>query len=120
MSTNRVRYYFVVLTLYALGFSVVGCFEIGATSHACPGKEDELRGLAARELSIGAGDDLVRDFLARHQVRFSFDGYSSRYQGIVREVKNAPGVDCAVVVYVYVDADKRYLRSEFFASYTGL
>lgn len=55
-----------------------------------------------------------------HQVSFSFDRFSKHYQGIVREVANEPGVDCAVVAHVYVDDRGSYARSEFRALYTGL
>ncbi|SFX46894.1 hypothetical protein SAMN03097694_2338 [Janthinobacterium lividum] len=63
---------------------------------------------------------MIRDFLLRHNINYSYDKFSNRYQGIIRGAMNERGVDCAVVVYINVTNEGKYLSSEFVESYTGI
>ena len=90
-----------------------------AVMATCSKKVEQLSLASKTELARGDGDEVIKKFLAHHQIKYSFDRFAKRYQGIIRNIKNDAGDDCAVVIYVYTDDAKKYLKSEFFASYTG-
>ncbi len=88
--------------------------------NACPQKREEIKTVVALELSLKSDDHAIQEFLRKYQIVFSFDHFVNRYQGIIRDIKNPPGIDCAVVVYIYVDKERKFLSSEVVASYTGM
>ncbi|MDC8756043.1 hypothetical protein [Janthinobacterium fluminis] len=80
----------------------------------------ELSIAANSELHVGSGGASVENFLLRKNIKYSYDEFSGRFQGIIRSEENGRSNGCAVVAHVYVDKDMRYIKSEFITSYTGL
>ncbi len=104
-----------------MGIFVVTCdVDAAGSTDMCTKTAEQLTQAVKSELLVGAGDASVQQFMTKHHVIFSFDRFEKRYQGIIRNVANKPGTDCAVVAYIYADSAGNYLRSEFRASYTGL
>ena len=86
----------------------------------CQEGVEKMRKAAELELSLNSNGEVIKSFLNKHQFVFSYDRFANRYQGVIRNIANPPGVDCAIATYIYVDKDGKYLRSEFIASYTGM
>jgi hypothetical protein len=81
-------------------------------------KAEEVRQLIASELQIGAEALTIEAFFKRHDIAFSYDRFAQRYQAIIRDVASAPKVDQAIIIYIYVDDQKRFARSEVNDSFT--
>lgn len=109
----------VLLGLIALVMATA-CQSEGRAMPSCEKMTDQLRRAAHDELRAGVSETEIERFLTGHRIKFAFDRFQGRYQGILREVSNQPGIDCAVVAYIYTDESRRYIRSEFVPTYTGL
>ena len=83
-------------------------------------KAEEVRGLIASELEVGASSTEIEAFFKRHQIGNSYNRFDQRYKGIIRDVNDSRIVDQAVVVHIYVDEDKSFVSSEVRDSFTFL
>lgn len=104
--------------IIAMSFTL-GCTAVANQIITCEAQLGQLREAASKELSVGSSDKVILGYLQRHKIKYSFDRFLRRYQGIFREVESEPGVDCAVQIYIYVDKDGAYSSSEFVATFTG-
>ncbi len=68
-------------------------------------------------LEPGADQANIEAYLQSENLPFSYDEFRSRYQSIIRD--SGTFIDHAVVIYVYVDENRRFLRVETHDSYTG-
>ena len=82
-------------------------------------KANEVRELISKELAHGASSEAIEQFFDRHEITYSFDRFTNRYQAIIRDVATGPGVDQAVVIHVHVDEDRRFLGAEVRDSFTA-
>lgn len=71
------------------------------------------------ELSVGAPSEEIEKFFVDAALGFSYDKFNSRYQSIIRDVSENPRVDHVIVIYIYVDSHRRYLRHEVQDSFTA-
>ena len=83
-------------------------------------KAEEVRGLIAIELKVGASSHDIEEFFKRHKIGYSYDRFAHRYQGIIRSVDDSRIVDQAVLIYIYVDEEKVFVSSEVRDSFTAL
>lgn len=82
-------------------------------------KAEEVSNLIASELEVGAGAQAIEAFFERHEIVFSYNRFDHRYQAIIRDVAEGPLVDQAIVIHVYVDHQRRFVRFEVKDSFTG-
>ena len=82
-------------------------------------KANEVRELISKELAHGASSEAIEQFFDRHEITYSFDRFTNRYQAIIRVVATGPGVDQAVVIRVHVDEQRRFLGAEVQDSFTA-
>jgi hypothetical protein len=100
-------------TIIALMASTVACSE---------GKQvttKDVKSMIAAELPRGASAEAVEAFFQRHELPYSYDRFSRRYQSIIRDVSRTPGVDQAIVIYLYVDGEKRFTTAEVRDTFTA-
>lgn len=55
----------------------------------------------------------------KHDLPYSYDSFSKRYQSIIRNVSPDPKVDQAIVIHLYVDDEKRFTKEEVRDSFTA-
>jgi DNA-binding transcriptional regulator PaaX len=82
-------------------------------------KAEEVSNLITSELKVGDGAQTIEAFFERHDIAFSYNRFDQRYQAIIRDVAGDPKVDQAIVIHVYVDHQRRLVRSEVKDSFTG-
>ena len=75
-------------------------------------RSEEIKLALAAELPVGAPREAIESFLERHEIAYSWDRFSGRYQGIIRDESPYAWVDQAVSIYIYVDDENRHMRSE--------
>lgn len=80
----------------------------------------EVRELIASELRVGSTSEEIEAFFNKHEIDFSYDRFSERYQGIIRNVSDNKEVDQAVTIYIYVDKQKQFKSSEVNDSFTAI
>ncbi len=92
---------------------------VGKTISSAMNKEraEEVRQLIAAELQVGSDAQEIVDFFERHNISYSYDRFSNRYQAVIRDV--SPVLDQAVVIHVYVDREKSFQRAEVQDSFTA-
>jgi len=67
-------------------------------------------------LKPGDSAEKIEEYFQSQQLGFSFDKYQDRYQSIIR----SPSTDFhAIVIFVNVDAEKRFKSVQVQDSYTG-
>ncbi len=102
----------VILSLVAL---FVGCND--STDMTAKKVDETLR----RELKIGAVQQKIEAILSKEKIEYSFDGFNQRYQCIIRDPSKAkPKGYHSIVIYIYVDSERRYTKHEVRDSYTAL
>ena len=74
--------------------------------------QDELRA----SLTHGDSPEKIEKLLSAKTAGFSYDRFQSRYHSIIRGKRH---IDRAVVIYVNVDSQKKYVSLEAHDSYTG-
>ena len=72
----------------------------------------KVRRLIEDNLQVGASSEEIEAFLAKHFGGGSYDRFNRSYNAIIRDVPHDPKVDQAVLIYIYVDENKRFVRSE--------
>ena len=78
----------------------------------------EIRQLIEDHLQVGMPSEKIEAFLSKHFNGGSFDRFNRSYNAIIRDVAHDPNLDQAVVIYLYVDDTKSFVRSEVFDSFT--
>ena len=70
------------------------------------------------EASLGPGDssERIEAYFAQRGLGASFDRFQQRYQSIIRHPDSNYH---AIVIYVYVDEDRRFTRAEAYDTYTS-
>lgn len=81
--------------------------------------KEQVEQLIKDGLSQGDSQSKIEQFLVDQGIVYSYDKYSSRYQGIIRDVSKESNFDQAIVIHIYVDDEKRFLDSEVRYSYTA-
>lgn len=71
------------------------------------------------ELSVGATSEEIEEFFVDAGLGFSYDRFNSRYQSIIRDIPGGPRVDHAIVIHIYVDSHRQYLRHDVQDSFTA-
>ena len=88
---------------------------------ACPPFVDaslsELRHHYDQRFASGASSDQIESALSQLGIEFSWNKYTSTYQGILRHPESTSH---AIRVKVFVDAEERFERIEFEDSFTAL
>lgn len=82
-------------------------------------KAEEVNNLITSELEVGAGAQAIETFFERHDMVFSYNRFDQRYQAIIRDVAKDQKVDQAILIHVYVDDQRRFVRAEVKDSFTG-
>lgn len=77
----------------------------------------EVEQKISSELSPGDGYGKIEAYFEKEGLPFSYDEFNSRYQSIIRETDSSFH---AIVIYVYVDGDRNFIKAETIDSYTGL
>jgi len=75
-------------------------------------KAQEVRQLIENNLKVGASSKEIKAFLEEQGLGGSYSRFSNRYRSIIRDVAHDPKLSQAVVIYLYVDDRKRFLRAK--------
>ena len=70
------------------------------------------------ELVVGAAANDIEAFFEERGLPYTYDRFAKRYQSIIRDVSSDPKVDQAIVIYIYVDDEKQFIREEVIDSFT--
>ena len=81
---------------------------------------EDVRVAIEGKLTVGADTNRIESFFERHDLPYDYDRYANRYQSIIRDVSRFPWVDKAIVIYIYVDHEKKFVRAEVRESLTFL
>jgi hypothetical protein len=79
----------------------------------------EVRAAIESELFVGANSRQIEAFFAQRQIVFSYDRFNRRYSGIIRDVAVDNAIDQDVVIYIYVDNQRRFEHAEVEDSFTA-
>ena len=82
-------------------------------------KAADVRVLIANDLRVGSTSSEIENFLKRNKINYSYDRFSKRYQGIIRDVSDNKNIDQAVTIYIFVDEEKSFKSSEVRDSFTA-
>src|ERR1041385_7780468 len=93
----------LAMALTVLSVLVGACTEDSMTS-------ERMRSMIDKELQHGVDSHEIEAFFRRHDLPFSYDQYAKKYQSIVRNVSRV--TDRAIVIYIYVDSDKKFVKRE--------
>ena len=111
----------------AIIFSIVVFFnascddgEIIVLSGVNEKKAEEVKILIEAELRVGSTSDEIEHFFNEHHIVFSYDRFSERYQGIIRDVSDDDEVDQAITIYIYLDKEKLFKLLEVEDSFTAI
>ena len=76
-------------------------------------KAAEIRELVEDSLEVGASPEEMEAFLDEHGIHYIFDGkFDHRYNAIIRDIENDSIWRQSVVIYLYVDENKNFVRAE--------
>jgi hypothetical protein len=95
---------------------------IGLSASACSEENqmtaEEVKSTIGRELAQGASADAIERFFTTHKLQYTYDRFAKRYQSVIRDASADPNVDQAIVIHVYVDDSKTFVRGEVRDSFT--
>jgi len=123
MSNKKLRTFLIIGSFFvvaAIVLSTLFYFKVERKLANCPNIAKQFQLAIKNELPVGANAESMKNFMTRHGIIFSFDQISNRYQGSFGNVDNPPGVECGVTVYIYVDQNGNYLKSDIRPVYTFL
>jgi hypothetical protein len=104
-----------ILILFSLVALLVGC---DASADMNAKTVDEI---LRRELQVGDSQQKIEAILSKAKIEYSFDEFNQRYQCIIRDPSaSKPKGYHSIVVHVYVNSERRYLKHEARDSYTAL
>ena len=76
-------------------------------------KSAEIRKLIEDSLEVGASPEEMEAFFDEHGISYSFDGkFAHRYRAIIRDIENDSIWRQSVVIHLYVDENKNFVRAE--------
>lgn len=81
-----------------------------------PLSSKEARSAIETNLKQGDSSSVIEAFFKQRQLPFTYDRFSKRYQSIIREPKSEKH---AVVIYINVDSERRFVSGEARDSYTA-
>ena len=73
---------------------------------------DEIRKLVEDNLKVGASSIAIEDFLQTNFGRYTYDRFANRYWAIVRNVENDSIWIQDVVILIFLDEKKSFIRAE--------
>lgn len=83
--------------------------------------KEDVNKLIASELSVGKNSDAIENFFIKRNLPFSYNKISHRYQSIIRDVGGKFDLaDKAIIIHIYVDEERRFIRAEAEYSFTAL
>jgi hypothetical protein len=100
----------LILSLVVFSFVVILIFF--PTLDTTP---QELETSINTALKPGDSTQKIEQYLASKNLASSYDGFSNRYQGIIRHPDSSFH---AIVFYIYVDKSKAFIKVEAHDSYT--
>jgi hypothetical protein len=68
-------------------------------------------------LKVGDSSEIIEAYFKQEGLGFSYDKHESRYQSIIRHPKSDFH---AIIIYIYIDNQKGFLKAEAHDSYTFL
>lgn len=80
-------------------------------------KAGEVRQAIAEELRVGAEAQYIESFFERHGITYSYDRFNQSYNGIIRDV--SPVFGQSILIHIYVDDHRRFIRAEVEDSFTA-
>lgn len=78
---------------------------------------EQVRTVIEKELHRGDVAADIEDFFERHKILYAWNRYSSSYAAIIR---NETDRHHSIVIDIFVDDKKGFVRAEVADSYTGL
>jgi hypothetical protein len=111
----------ITIALLLAALSIIGCNDgdLVKMNDVTEDKAIDVRVLIAKELKVGSPFIEIEGFFQRHKIIYSYDRFSKRYQGIIRNVGNNKNIDQAVTIYIYVDEEKSFTSSDVDNSFTA-
>ena len=80
---------------------------------------EQVKELIKQHVALGDSSAKIESFLKSNDIIFTFDKYVSRYQCIIRDTSIDGQVDSAIIIYLYMDEDKNFTKSEVIESFTS-
>lgn len=71
-----------------------------------------------RALVSGSSAADIERFFEANKLPYTYDRFAQRYQSIIRDVSKERGVDHAIVIHIYVDDARKFIRAEVRDSFT--
>ena len=101
------------------GCIIVACLLLTSCNGGDNGASEQVDQLIKKHLELGDSSLEIESFLKDNEVMFTYDKYAKRYQCIIRDASSDGRLDSAIVIYLYVDEQKRFTRSEVIESFTS-
>jgi len=80
---------------------------------------EQIEELIKQDLALGDSSARIESFLKSNDIIFTYDKYASRYQCIIRDTSKDERMDSAIIIYLYMDEDKNFTKSEIIESFTS-
>ena len=80
-------------------------------------KSRETRKLVEDNLQVGDSAARIEDFLAKHFGGGTYNRFANKYQAIIRDVAHDPKLKQVVVIYIFVDDTRSFVRAEVFDAF---
>lgn len=109
---NKIRH-------YLLGCIIIVCLLLTSCKGDDPVTTEQVEELIKQHLTLGDSSVKIESFLTSNDMIFTYDKYVSRYQCIIRDTSKGEQVDSAIIIYLYVDEDKNFTKSEVIESFTS-
>jgi hypothetical protein len=76
---------------------------------------EDVSSLIKKELPVGASRHAIENFLKQKNISFSWDRFTGKYVGIIRNVEPYH----SITIDIFVDDEKRFVRADVRDSYTA-
>ena len=77
----------------------------------------EFRKLVEQDLEVGASSETIEAFFEKYEIGYSYNRFANRYRGMVRDVENNSILTQNVVIHIYVDENKNFVRADVYDSF---
>lgn len=101
------------------GSIIVACLLLASCNGEDKVTTEQVENLIKEHLALGDSSAEIESFLKGNQIMFTYDKYAHRYQCIIRGASSNERVNSAIIIYLYVDEEKRFTRSEVIESFTS-
>ena len=81
---------------------------------------EQVRTAIKHDLAPGASAQEIEMFFARYTREYGYDKFHNEYHAIIRNISRYSIFDPAIEIDIYVDDEKRYVRSEVYVWYSFL